>query len=62
MRFYAKTLKGIIITDDYSEEEIKKEQHIKNILKDIRRTFSDDLCIDIFDENNKIVRRVFLYK
>lgn len=61
MKFYAKSLKGTVITDDYSEEEIKKELHIKNILEDFRRHFSDDFCVDIYDENNKIVRRVFLY-
>lgn len=60
MRFYATSCKGTVITDDYDNDEVKKGLHIKNILHDYKNNFDDNFLIKIYDENDTLIKQVFL--
>ena len=65
MKFYATSRLGLLYTDDYTEEEISRELHVKHIKDNLKNEFPEvlarGLCVRIYDENDKLVRDMFLY-
>lgn len=63
MRFYAKSRNGMVITDDYTESEVMRKAHIRNIANDFRNAMHHDYeDVKIFDENNNLVRQIRVRK
>lgn len=63
MRFTAvhfnkdKEIEFAILTDDYTEEEVKLGKHILNLKKDMKKMKLDSL--QVFDQDNKLVSIVY---
>ena len=51
---------GTVFTDDYNDEEIKKELHIKHIIEDFKRNFTESFWVHIYDENDNKIKDVFV--
>lgn len=61
MRFIATSNYGAVITDNYTNEEIKKGIHIKNIIEDFKQGMKVSyMYIKVFDENNNFVKQIYL--
>lgn len=60
MVFHAVSDDSIVFTDDYSLDEINREIHIKNIVDDFRSNFSHPCWVNIFDDKDNLVKRVFV--
>lgn len=56
MKFIAYHKKGLIITDDYTVDEIKKGVHLENLRSDLNYTRAK--YFNVFDENNVFVTRL----
>ena len=54
MIYYAVSDEAVVITDDYSVDEVKKNNHITNILKDFKSQGYKGY-IRVFDMYNKFV-------
>lgn len=65
VKFYATSRLGLLFTDDYTEEEISRELHIKHIKDNLKNEFPEvlakGLCVRIYDEDDKLVKDMFLY-
>lgn len=56
MRFQAVCKDGIILTDDYSNEEIEENLHIKNLKEDCKNCFPEGSVITVLDSQDNIIR------
>lgn len=54
MRFYAICNKSVVVTDDYSSDEIKSKIHIRNLIKDFKSIGYKGI-VRVFDMNNRFV-------
>lgn len=65
MKFYATSRLGLFFTDDYTQEEVEQELHIKHLKDDFKNEFPEalrtGLCVRIYDEDDNLVRNMFLY-
>lgn len=58
MKFFVISKKITIITDDYNDNEIKNNIHIKNIKKDITANKFNNMKFSVFDENYKLIKKI----
>ena len=56
MKFQAVCNGGIIVTDDYSDDEIKENLHIQNLKEDCKNLFPEGSVVTILDGNDNIIR------
>lgn len=50
-----------ILTDDYTNVEIEKDEHIKDIIKDYQSYYSDEtLHVTIFDEYHHLLGHLMI--
>lgn len=46
----------LIITDDYTKEEVKKGIHIKNIINDFKKVKDRNFTVNVLDQENNLVK------